>query len=434
MFDLPRHKIIVPGLVDTVENLHVILEDENRILYTGTNRLGNHLIGAIIQQDFSNKVFYYYHAIVESPILYDFLGKRMNLKDTLRNSSILTIVTTDFNYKVIDYALINFEEIPEEYLPYETSFCPDIARSGSFEYCFSLKGKASDEHKVDVGEAGEADNKFQKILESALATMKDLPFNSEYFKRPAMAGSYKTNFLIEIKDSDNGLFPVDTNFIAEYLEKYLDYVVAKLPFGDETTIEQVLKSNEVQDIKLALEEVYYRSQHSTDEDKIEAVLAKSIHHSAQVIKQMAESLNEKRSFDRFELSAVNPDATQREIGQVDITYAIKVEPKFQSDFINQETFEKVVEADAVPKAYRIQVRGFYVKSGIGIADFYPDASDEHHPIRIYVASAVSLQPSVYTKSLNEPSIVTIFGKAERINGKVKRIRIDHADNIDLHLI
>ena len=52
---------------------------------------------------------------------------------------------------------------------------------------------------------------------------------------PLQYGSFRVNFRIQL-EPDRSIFKIENNKIAEYIAKYLDYIVTKLPGESDNTL------------------------------------------------------------------------------------------------------------------------------------------------------------------------------------------------------
>lgn len=129
MFDIKPYKSF-KNLHIIVDNRHVFYNDgENDILYTGTNELGNRILGSIVAQDDENDFLRYFHTLVSDIQFNNFIERKISLRGILKDNDSFFSVDMDYLYKEKDYNIVFFNDIPDEYLPLESSVCPQFITS-----------------------------------------------------------------------------------------------------------------------------------------------------------------------------------------------------------------------------------------------------------------------------------------------------------------
>ena len=140
MFNIDKHKPLVSDLPIITQNYLELAADENPILYTGTNEYGNRILGVIVEESEEDFTVRYFHIIINDDTYYAFINKKLSLRKIIEQSKIIFVL--DFNGgQLIDNNLISLEEIPNDYLPLEDSYCPEGFFTPSLNFGVSLKGK-----------------------------------------------------------------------------------------------------------------------------------------------------------------------------------------------------------------------------------------------------------------------------------------------------
>src|SRR5690349_8691581 len=175
MFQLPKHKVLVKGYHQIVENKFVLYSDgDNNLMYTGNNAYGNRLLSSIMAEDDENNILRYYHILLQDKEYHNFLNRKITLRQILTEVENFFVVDFKYDGTEVFSTVASIEDIPEEYLPLDNSYCPDFIFESSFHYTASLKGKQSDQHKVLVPDMTEVTNSFYRFLLSPMGLIDDL--------------------------------------------------------------------------------------------------------------------------------------------------------------------------------------------------------------------------------------------------------------------
>ncbi|MDQ1266229.1 MAG: hypothetical protein QG635_1381 [Bacteroidota bacterium] len=125
MFNLDNNKIIKTDLPIITHNRVNILEEDLPILFYGNNRYGNIILGSIINEDISNNDYFFFHLIIDIETFYNYLNKKISYYQILENSDTIFIIKQKYNGDIGDIYAYSFNCIPQEYLPFRDTFCPD---------------------------------------------------------------------------------------------------------------------------------------------------------------------------------------------------------------------------------------------------------------------------------------------------------------------
>ncbi len=122
MFDIKIHNLINTNIPIITNNYKILHFDEFPILYCGNNNFGNKIIGSLADE--GKNIFRFFHTVISNETLNQFINKEISYLDIIKNSNSTFILDKDINEKLIAVYQVTFQEIPEDYLPLSSSFCP----------------------------------------------------------------------------------------------------------------------------------------------------------------------------------------------------------------------------------------------------------------------------------------------------------------------
>ena len=424
MFEINKHKAIVSDLPLITDNYISILRDENPILYSGTNRYGNRILGVIVEESEIDFSIRYFHVIIDDKTYYDFTNKKITLRHIIEISNVVFVIDTKGG-KVIDNNLVTISEIPKDYLPLDDSYCPDGYFIPSLNFGVSLKGKKSDLHIVEVPDVNSIQTAFADVLKNALRNIDDLDLNPKCYLEPSKTGSYRVNYIIEFETKQASLFHVDDSLLAEYLKSLFNYIIEKLPNEQYTLKEDDITSDSFIAIEDALEKIYESSKlGSLSQDEIEEKVIRNVNETALKFEEVTNFIKNSSSFNKIELLNYQSTGGELGLGIIDENFfdSIKAKLIIKEPDVNVD----IIEEEQSPQTYRIRVYHLNTDSGNCWAYFYPDNESESNfkiPIRIR-QNDKEYHNSFLSKSLDEKKVISIKGYAERINKKVTSITVD----------
>jgi hypothetical protein len=421
LFEIKKHKSIVTDLPIITANHLILLSDENPILYTGSNKYGNKILGIIVEEsdDYS---LHYFHVIINDETYYKFIDRKLTLRNILQSANLLFIISTK-NGRVFDSNIISFDEIPEDYLPLENSYCPSGFFMPSLNFGVSLKGKTSDNHLIEVHEANSVQTLFAEVLRNALWNLDEFNLKPKCLLEPAKAGSFRVNYRIEFHPDQASLFHVNDELIADFLSKFLNYIIEKLPHESYSFNEKNIHSEAFKKVEDTLEKIYESAHLGVPPAEVlEKDLIENLNKSALKFEDIVNQIKNSASFDRIELINYENKGGELGLGVIDESFYESIREKLKTE---DEKDSDVIEKDDFPQTYRVRVYDFSTESGRCWAYFYPDESEYNYKLRIFVNKGnKTYDNSILTKSLDERKVVNIKGIAERINGRIRHITID----------
>lgn len=419
MFQINRNKLKtdLPLITDNYMN---ILFDEEPILFSGTNKYGNLILGSFVDEDDSALFYRFFHTIIDEKTYIAFLNKKITYLEILKKED-LSIYVVDKSYEntILNIYPIEISEIPSEYIPLENSFCPEIEKKYSLHFILSLKGKLADLNLAIPVEISNIQTAFTRLLESSTKPLKNLSLSPQIYQAAYNEGSFRLNFNLNFNDSN--LFPADESLISKYVTKYLEYCVsfihdeANAIFKDlkiTATNFELLKN----DFKMI-----YESLQAKLPDNYEDLIKNELALSVTNFDKITESIG--NNFTGIELINKTPDK-EYPIGFVDYNYKS----------VLAETLHILEEAhltyeDKEPFVYSVCIYHLNTKTRTGNAYIYNLGSDkEMSQPKIKITGEESLEGSKFTESLHLNKWIEVKALALRVGNKFQRLTIIYEDD------
>lgn len=403
-------------------NYTILHFDEYPILFTGSNKYGNKVIGSFCDEDDDKDLLTYFTIIVTEKDYSDFYKKKITYRDLILKTKEVFVLEKNFNNTIINSSLVPLQEIPLDYIPLENSYIPEkYVIAESLNYSFSLKGKLADLHRGIVDDINSINSKIYDYLNEASKALSIFGIKSRVLSQPSHVGSYRLNFDIDIiPNSQLAFFEADRDKITEFLNIYINYISYQLPQEENDFLNSDVNQSESFSI---VKNSFYEIFHSSDQkptQKSSDILVDGINNTAEKLSDISEFIKSNESFDTIEIGMIDSEDQFLSKGFIDNNYKSLVEPKLLSSEYLQE--EREVITDETPKEYRILVFSINSESGKGLARLYTDSSEKFSRIRLAVdRNDKDLTHTIFTKSLNEDKVVTVSGIATMINGVYKKL-------------
>jgi len=417
MFEIDNQFKVNTSLPVIVDNYTLLHFDEYPILFSGTNKYGNKLLGSLSSEE--DDLFRYFVIILDDKQYSDFINKRKSYLDLITQIQEIFVVDRDINENQLSTYQLPLGEIPKEYLPLSSSYIPEYGVSTVLNFAFSLKGKLADYHKALVNEVNGISQRIYNYLEESFEALDGLDFEPKIYLQPSAIGSYRINFDIEIQQPQQyKLFQLNEEKVGEFINAYLNYVAYTLPSEDDDFLNQTPEqSKNFLSVKNSLIEVY-QSANVQPAKTISDKLVESINNSAAKLSEVTDFLKTSQSFKTIELGSY-VDNEFKTIGYLDNDYKSSVALKLLNEYAVEE--ENQIESDEEPKDYRILVFRLNRDTGNGGARLYYHDED-FNTVKLYIHKmGKELSNSTFTKSLDEDKVVDVKGIATKINGVYKKI-------------
>jgi hypothetical protein len=422
MFELDSKYKVDTELPVIIDNYKILHFDEHPILFSGTNRYGNMLIGSLSYEDEETDLFRYFTVLIDNKEYIDFFNGKISYRDLLIHNKSIFIMDKNINEKVINTYYVPLETIPEDYLPHSTSFIPSQKRvQSTLNIAFSLKGKLADLHKAKVNDVNNINERIYNYLQESLETLNVLQLNPTIYSQPSQAASYRLNFDIEFNEERQiSMFPINKGKVGDFIQEYLNYVSYFLCDENDGFLENNPEHSEVfSNLKQSFEQIFLSSNLATV-STISDILIENISSSAEKLSEVTDYLRHNNSFNSILVGKISESGEFLSIGYLNEDYKTAIESKI----IQPEELEynENVVADDSPNAYRILVYKINSETGKGSARLYPDSSEKYYKIKLYVQKGEKdIANSIFTKSLNENKVVDVEGIGTSVNGIFKKL-------------
>lgn len=424
MFNINLNHKITSDLPVITDNYKILHYDEHPILFTGTNKYGNKLLGSFSYEDDETDFFRYFVVLLDDKQFSDFYSRKISYRDLILESKDIFIIDKDINDKIVNRFLIALEAIPADYLPLESSFIPENkAVSNSLNFTFSLKGKLADLHKAFVSDVNNINQKIYSYLEESLEALSVFNLQPKVYSQPSQIGSYRLNFDVQFKEEQEkqqvSLFPINQNKIAEFVNSYLNYITYIFPYESDALLEKNADDSKTFiNLRNSFEDIF-TSSNLTPISTISDILIDNINNSAEKLSEVTEYLKHNNSFNTIEVGKISDTGDFTTVGYLTEDYKTSIASKLlpQEEFLSDE-----ILSDEQPKPYRILVFRINRETGKGGARLYFDDSEDFHKVQLNINKGDSdLSNSIFTKSLNENKVVTVNGLASTVNGIYKKL-------------
>jgi len=108
----------------TILGEYIIFEAHVVVLSIGKNNKGQYLLSSYLRNDMNEGVFYYLHSFSDEEIYLDFIKGKISYLNVLKNAHEIFRVKKEYDYEIIDFQKISFEELTEKQKPKPNSFFP----------------------------------------------------------------------------------------------------------------------------------------------------------------------------------------------------------------------------------------------------------------------------------------------------------------------
>ena len=419
-FNLNNKSLLKSDLIEIVENYSILHYDDFPILYIGTNKFGNKIIGSHLEEYDESQTILTLHTILSNKEFHQFINGKVSYLNILKNSNSISIVEKDYSFKTKKAYNIDFNSIPTDYLPLENSFCPKIVKSHSLVFSISLKGKLADINKAIADEVSKIQNGFTEFLEERIHSLKGINLIPKAMLQPYAEGSFKINFELDIrqKGKKGNLFlqqaPID-----KYIASYIKYISENFSEDKEifknNNIESSEKLKELEDI---LNDVYDKALINKPQN-ISSILKDDIIKSANRFERLTEQVGE--NFDSAAIfNIIENDETP--LAFIDKEFS----ESFQSNVEEIEIHNKGATVDDNYKEYKIYIYHLNTDNRTGNA-FIKNINNEEEMSKpkIKINGDDGLEQTKYTESLYLSKWINVKAKAKRIGEKFMSLDIDY---------
>jgi len=423
-FHLNTKPLIKNDLIEIVSNYKVLHFDDFPILYIGTNKFGNKIIGSHLEEDDNSKTILTLHTILSNKEYHDFMNNKISYLEILKNSSSISIVEKDYKFKIKKAYDFDFNFIPADYLPTPESFCPISVKAHSLEFSISLKGKLADLNKAIADEVSKIQNGFAEFLEDRIKSLKGFDFAPKALLQPYAVGSFKINFELDIKQKANskkaGNLFLEQAPISQYIAEYIKYIAEdftedkEIFESDNAEFSESLKS-----LENRLNELYEKALIKKPND-IHKIIKDDILKSTAKFETLTEQVGE--NFESISILNIEKgNEIETPIAFIDTNFS----KNFQSSIEQIEIAKKGLVEDDSFKYYKIYIYHLNTDTRTGNAFIRNlDNEEEMSKPKIKINGEDGLDHTKYTESLYLNKWIEVKAKAKRIGDKVKSLEIE----------
>ena len=228
MFQVSGSKIIKSDLPIIKDNYQVLLFDEEPIVYCGTNRFGNRVIGSLAEENQESLITRHFRVIIDEEAFVSYITQKSSYLEIFQESKDIFVLDYKFSGELITVYHLDPSDIPGEYWPLEDAYCPNQVYKPQMSYLLRLIGKLADKNTAVPRVISNIQNKFTDVLESAVDQFKSIGFKEAYvLQRPYKTGSFVLSFDVTLNEA-NALF-LEEDKVADYLKRFLEYCIRYLP-------------------------------------------------------------------------------------------------------------------------------------------------------------------------------------------------------------
>lgn len=420
-FNLHTRQILKIDQVEIVSNYSVLHFDDFPILYIGTNKYGNKIIGSHLEEDDDTKTILTLHTILTNKEFHQFMNGKISYLDILKQSSSLSLVQKDYKFKIQKAFDIEFDSIPIEYLPTKESYCPSTVKAHSMIFSISLKGKLADMNKAIADEVSKIQNGFTEFLEDRIKSLKGLNLIPKALLQPYAEGSFKINFELDIskKDKKGGDLFLPQAPLDKYIANYINYISENFAEDkDIFTKDNIDFSEKLKELESTLIEVYDKAEILKPEN-LGTFIKDDMIKSAGKFEKITEQVGE--HFESVSILNVS-QSDENPIAFIDIEYC----KEFQSSVEEIEISKKGMTIDEEFKEYKIYIYHLNTDNRTGNAFIRNSDNDEvMSKPKIIINGDNGLEQTKYTESLYLNKWISVKAKAKKVGEKFKQLNIEY---------
>jgi hypothetical protein len=405
-------------LIDIVDNYRILHFDEFPILYLGTNKFGNKILGSHLDESDEQRKIFCLHTILTNKQYTKFLSGRVSYQSILNESNTTFFVVKDYNSIIQDAFEYSFNLIPNDYIPLEDSFCPSTYRAHSLIFTLSLKGKLADLNKAITEEVSKMQNGFTEFLEGRISALKELNLVPKSILQPYSDGSFRINFELQIqpKAGKPNMF-LQNAPISNYISNYIQYLSNDFTSDkDKFKLADTGSSEKLTILGNVLNDIYEKTGVRKLED-ITSFLKEDIIKSTSKFEKISEQVGE--NFESVEIINVSDD--------IDYPLAY-LDRSFSETFQNAiEEVEVSIEGSITDDDYQNYKIYIYhlntdTRSGNAFIRNVGTEEDMSKP-KIKIGGDEGLEQTKFTESLYLNKWIDVRAKAKRIGNRFKQLDI-----------
>ncbi len=423
-FNLDIRSLVPNDIINIVDNYHVLHFDEFPILYIGSNKFGNKVIGSHLDEFDDARSIFALHTIISNKEYHQFMNHKISYLEILKNSNSICLVDKDFSFNTRKAYLFDFNSIPQSYLPTNKSFCPISAKAYSLQFSISLKGKLADLNKAIADEVSSIQNIFTEFLEDRVKFLKGFDLIPKALLQPYEVGSFKINFELNLKSKNTkrGRLFIEQSPIQDYISEYVKYI------SDNFINDKEIFINETTDFSYALQNLentinnLYENSYVPKPDNIRNLFKDDIIKSAQKFEKITEHVGQ--HFENVSILNIQSNNDESTLAYIDSDFS----NNFQSIIEDIEISKKGFSVDDIYKDYNIYIYHLNTDNRTGNAFIKNiDNHEEMSKPKIKIIGESGLDQTKYTESLYLNKWINVKAKARKVGGKFTFLEIEYED-------
>lgn len=420
MIDLKKFDQIDTVLCDVVENFKVLHFDEFPIIYVGSNVLGNHIIGSLIEET-ENDELVYFRSLISPKNLNSFLSGKESYRSILKSAVSIYIIIQQFNEVVTAKYNVKFENIPSDYLPLETAYCPTHLFDKQLKFSISLQGARADLHEAFASSVSKISQSFSTLVDDAFESVNQLGLTPRVVLEPFSRGSFRLDFVIKV-DSFQNIF-IQQQEVNNYIVEYIDYCIDDLYQEVKEVNKDSSEGLQIEPLLNRRIDILEKMGYEFSKKEVKKHLIPSVYKSLKHIDKISEEVG--NGFKQLEiLSTLSDSEKELPIGFIDGTSSFMISKAY--DYVSE--FTKLGEVVKLPKQdFKIHIYNLNTDTRVGNAYItnFEDDNIVDKP-RIEIGGDIDLSESIYTESIHFNKWIVVKGTAEIKKGKFRRINIIEA--------
>ncbi|WP_433927014.1 hypothetical protein AB3662_28905 [Sorangium cellulosum] len=404
-----------PLIVSDYEVLHF---DEMPILFTGTTKYQARVIASSVEEDDDTDRFFY--VIVTADTYSSFIRRRISYREIILRARSIFVVDKGTGGRVTVY-VVPVEDIPDEYLPLEDSYCPERSLRPSLTFDASMRGKRADMHQAYPSDIRTVETSLSGIVSDALVSVSEAKRPPRTVLRPYGEGSFRLRFSVEEEA------PPQLGFAAhlhpEYARLYIDFCLNR--FQDEV---DAIGDGELHKAPhfAALLTTYLRINmfggNLRDGGMMSPAVATeslllSLRRSVERLVELSDIIGQ--NFSSIEVFNVYEDSEEALIGAMDASSVARISASVE----RYDVRVGGVSEDAHAQEYEILIYNLNTETRKGSA--YLILRDLMPRVRITIGGSGPLEETRYAESLYKNKRISVSARAKRAKDKIVSLSIEY---------
>lgn len=418
MFEFNQNTKTSNDISTIVSNYNVILYYDEPILYFGSNTFNSKIIGCLIDSSIESGMKYDYIIIVTDNDLDRFIDGLVPLKQ-LMGSNPVFIKKTSLTDETIETYLLEYVNIPEEFLPSNDSLCPeefDIP-SNYTEISLVFKGSEADQNAMDIDNFKQWVDHSTPLVKQPFEILKNAIPSFQYNVNVlAKAGSFKFIYRYELMHDGNRSFLLDNqkDTLEFLVSSYLTYLFKEIYVQDEVnSINAKHISENLQKIIDIVNKFCDDNGYPNVDNVNSFVLAsvsKAINHMNEINKRIIPS------YDSLTLESKYPS---------ELVSRTSKSKYIEDAAVLQSSFDEAIEQSLDIAIYKLSTK---TKKGNAYL-YYNTAENPEEKLIVDVGITIDTKDHIdntdFTESLHKNKVITVTAKKEIDHNtkKVKRLII-----------